>query len=304
LELPYPGEIAALGAAACWSICSIPFTFVSTRISGTAVNAFKTVLASVILVALVGVTRGLGAVVDADPQTLIYLAASGVIGLSVADSLLFTAYTLIGPRIAFLLFSTSPFVTALISWPLLGEGLGGVAALGMGVTVCGILIVTLGRSGGTRAAGPHHGRGILLAALAAVGMGVTVTLAKLGMRHMDELPAHAFRMNAGAAGLLLAGLVTGRLRGWIRGFRAPRLVAVASFGTLIGPVIGVWFFLVGTHRTESAGVAMTLASVSPVLVIPLTWIFHGDRPTVRSVLGALIVVCGVAILFMRHLPAG
>lgn len=299
MDIPQLGEIAALGAAACWSCCSIPFTFVSKRISGTAVNAFKTVLASVILISVVSATHGLGAVFGADPTALLYLGASGVIGLSVADSLLFTSYTLIGPRVAFLLFSTSPFVTVLISWPLLGESPGGIALLGMSVTMCGILLVTLGRDGGAAESRKHYGRGILLAALAAVGMGVTVALAKLGMRQVEELPAHAFRMTAGAAGLLLAGLVSGRIRGWVRGFRTPRLAAVASVGTVLGPVIGVWLFLIGTNRTESAGVTMTLASTSPVLVIPLTWIFHGDRPTVRSVLGALIAVGGVAILFAR-----
>ena len=41
--------------------------------------------------------------------------------------------------------------------------------------------------------------------------------------------------------------------------------------------------------------ALTLGSMGPVYMIPLSWL-QGDRPTVRSCLGALLAVAGVAIL--------
>ena len=78
------------------------------------------------------------------------------------------------------------------------------------------------------------------------------------------------------------------------------MVGAASLGTLLGPVFGVWFFLQGLKWTGETGVAMALSSTTPVLVIPFTWVFHGDRPTWRTVIGAMVAAGGVVILFLRH----
>ena len=110
----YPGELSALAAAMLWSATSIPFTYVAKRIGATAVNTFKTVLASVILIVVVCVTEGPEGLLLDHPLAYVYLGLGGVIGLSICDSLLFRSYALIGPRIAFLVFATSPFFAALL----------------------------------------------------------------------------------------------------------------------------------------------------------------------------------------------
>ena len=42
--------------------------------------------------------------------------------------------------------------------------------------------------------------------------------------------------------------------------------------------------------------ALTLGSVGPLYALPLTWLLQGQRPTVRSALGGVAAVVGVAIL--------
>ncbi|MBN2490325.1 MAG: DMT family transporter [Planctomycetes bacterium] len=305
--MAYEGELSALAASLLWSASSIPFTHAARRAGAIAVNAFKTSAAALLLVGCLAVTGRLGALAAAEPLAYLYIGLSGVIGLSLTDSLLFRSYALIGPRIAFLVFSTGPFFAALVAWPVLGERIAPLGLAGMALTVGGILLVTLGGTspGTVLARRPQgHARGVWLAVLAALGMGVTSVLFKLGsdasrLRVLELLPAHAFRMAMGAAGLLVIGACTGRLRHWVAAFRAPRVAGTAAFGTLFGPVLGVWFFLNGVLTTPEVGVAMTLSSLTPVMVIPFTWCFFGDRPTVRSVLGAAIAVGGVALLFLR-----
>jgi len=48
------------------------------------------------------------------------------------------------------LFFMVPAVTALMAWPLFGEGFGGLALVGMLLTVSGVALVNLGASGGRR----------------------------------------------------------------------------------------------------------------------------------------------------------
>jgi drug/metabolite transporter (DMT)-like permease len=46
------------------------------------------------------------------------------------------------------------------------------------------------------------------------------------------------------------------------------------------------------------GVAQTLMSLMPVLIIPAVWILYRQRTSWRGILGAVIAVFGVSILFL------
>ena len=77
-----------------------------------------------------------------------------------------------------------------------------------------------------------------------------------------------------------------------------RCLMALSGAAFLGPTIGVWLSLVAVKHTQ-AGIAMTLMSTFPVVVIPLAMIVHKERPSYRSVLGAIIAVIGVAMLFIE-----
>jgi len=48
----------------------------------------------------------------------------------------------------------------------------------------------------------------------------------------------------------------------------------------------------------NAGIAQTLMSLMPVLIIPVVWILYKQRTSWRGILGAAMAVVGVAILFL------
>lgn len=293
-----PGEAFALGAATCWAIASIPFSRVAARAGAPALNAFKTVAAALVLAPITLVASGWH---GASAPDLGWLVASGVLGLAVADTALFRAYALIGPRVTFVLFALSPFVATALAWAWLDERPGDHALLGIAVTTAGIALVASDRRRDPHTASHRGARwfGIGCALGAATTMGVSVVLFKFARPPGAALPtesAHAIRMGAGAFALLAAGVATGRLGTWIRAMREPAVLRPAAAGVVIAPVLGVWCLLLALGRAD-AGVAMTLATTTPVLVIPLAWVWRGDRPGPRGILGAAVAVAGVALLF-------
>ena len=52
----------------------------------------------------------------ADPQQIVLLAISGLLGLSIGDQALFISYVDIGPRLAMLVMSTSPILAGLFGF--------------------------------------------------------------------------------------------------------------------------------------------------------------------------------------------
>jgi drug/metabolite transporter (DMT)-like permease len=68
-------------------------------------------------------------------------------------------------------------------------------------------------------------------------------------------------------------------------------------GAVTGPFLGVWLSMVAVTYTV-AGVAATLMSLMPVMIIPVVWILYKQKTSWRGILGAGIAVIGVAILFL------
>jgi len=308
----YIGSAAGLATSALWTATSLFFTAASRRIGPTAVNAFRIALAIVLL----GLTHRLltGVWVPAGvPRQVAYLAASGVVGLCIGDQALLTAFVDIGPRLALLIMTTSPIFAACFGWVALGERLSGAAWLGVAMTLAGVWWVILERPATTTHADfAARPRGVLLALLAAACQAGGLLLSKQGMGHgwLEE----SQRMAPQAATLVrmcFAGLGMIPLLVWRNGRRRPLVagpsdqlsrylpgLGFAAGGAVCGPFLGVWMSLIASDRAP-LGIAQTLCSLPPVLILPLAWAIHREAVTQRAVLGAFLAVAGAALLVIR-----
>ena len=76
--------------------------------------------------------------------------------------------------------------------------------------------------------------------------------------------------------------------------RDRRAMSFTAFGALLGPCIGIALSLYAVSHAK-AGVAASLMSLSPILVIPLV-LARGERVGWAGVAGAVLAVGGVALL--------
>jgi drug/metabolite transporter (DMT)-like permease len=68
-------------------------------------------------------------------------------------------------------------------------------------------------------------------------------------------------------------------------------------GTILGPVLGISFSLIAITYAK-IGIATTLMSTMPVIMLPIARYYYKEKLTGRAIIGALIAVIGVAILFL------
>jgi drug/metabolite transporter (DMT)-like permease len=329
------GELAALGAAMCWVFTSLAFAAAGRRIGPTAVNITRIFLALLVLLVINRVLFG-HFVPTVSHTSLWLLAASGLIGLSLGDQMLFTAFVDVGPRISMLLMTFAPPVAALLAWPLLDEPLGWPEVLGIGVTIAGIAWVVLERPERRRPDRQrprHHVRGVILGSLAGICQAVGLILSKMGMGHVpgwemarvDPWTATMYRMMFAAIGISIAVALmrwragkrsadevidvsseTEHLPRPVRGRhdrQLPFALLMVLVGVTFGPVLGVWNSMVAVDRAE-AGIAATLMAMTPVFILPFAvWV---ERETIspRAIGGAIIAVGGVAILTLTNGQGG
>jgi drug/metabolite transporter (DMT)-like permease len=72
---------------------------------------------------------------------------------------------------------------------------------------------------------------------------------------------------------------------------------LVSGGALIGPFLGMTLSLFAVAYTQ-AGIAQTLLSLEPLIIIPLMWIIYRERTNSRGIIGAALAVIGVTILML------
>ncbi len=294
------GEWAALATSVCWSGSAVFFGLASRRVGALVVNRTRLVLASIFLVTThVLVFRSI-VPLNAAPERWFWLGLSGVIGLTLGDALLFQAYVFIGPRLGMLLLSTAPVLSAVLAWAFLGEGISGIAWIGILVTVGGVVWVVLGRDR-SEASAPtrRYAQGIGLGLGAAACQAIGLILSKQGL--LGDYPALSgvvIRMLTATVAIWLLTVLQGQARSTVERLRQdPRMLFPAFAGSVVGPFLGVWLSLVAVQRAQ-VGIASTLMALPPVFLVPIGWIVFKERFGWQAVAGTFVAIVGVAMLFL------
>ncbi len=296
--MPYLGEITGLLTSICWTFTAMFFAEAARRLGPFQVNMIRIPMALILLLFSYLIIYHDFRIAS---SALIFLVLSGVIGLVLGDTFLFEALVHIGPRLTLLVFSLSPGMTALLAYFFLGERISLIGSVGIGVTIVGILFVVLERQKpGLTVRHKMSLIGFVFAVLGGVGQAVGLVLAKAAFKYtVNPLFATLIRMGAAALFIWPAAAAIGRLQNPLRlVLRNRDALPFLLAGTFFGPFLGIWLSLISVKNTDT-GVAATLMSLMPILIIPVEVVLHGEKISLRAILGTLMAVAGVAILFLR-----
>lgn len=302
--MSYFGEIAALLTAVFWTITSLSFESAGKKVGSLSVNLIRLLIAFLLYGVVNYFRRGLFLPFDAGTERWIWLILSGIVGFVFGDLFLFKAYVVIGARISMLIMALAPPITAFVSWLILDELLSPMNWVGMIVTLTGIAIVILKRekkdfdtNSRRKITTGYSLQGVLLAFGGAVGQAVGLVLSKKGMGQYDAFAASQIRVIAGLTGFTILVLIMKRTENLWKAFFHKSAMKRIVLGSFFGPFLGVAFSLLAVQNTE-AGIAATLMSIVPVLIIaPAVLIFH-EKVNWKEIIGAIITVGGVVLFFL------
>ncbi len=298
------GESAAVATSCLWTASSIFFTSAGKRIGSLSVNAYRMIIAIGLLV-LAHVLL-LGTILPlASSEQWFWMGLSGVVGLGIGDSGLFAAFVVIGPRRSVLVMALSPIFTSAGAFLMLGEVISTLAIVGISTTLFGVVVVIMEaeeRSGDEPVSKKLKGYGVILALVGAIGQGVGLVFAKRGIYSdptmaLNPLSATLMRLILGALSVWVVMLLAGKLPALRDAIKSRGGILQTTAGAFVGPFLGITLSMVAVSYTET-GIAQTLMSLMPVLIIPVVWILYKQRTSWRGILGAVVAVIGVAILFL------
>ncbi len=233
---------------------------------------------------------------------------SGVVGFGLGDYALFEALPRLGPRLSSLMINclAAPFA-ALIEWLWLDTRLS-AAQVGWGAMILAGVGLSLAPERGGGAPVGHRLAGILFGVAAGFGQGFGAVLTRKAFalaaaagETVDGGTAAYQRILGGLAFVSLPYLWGEVRRRWRQGGenglrlsagerRRARLWVLAN--ALAGPSVGVGFYQWALKTTPS-GVVLPIVAMTPLLVVPYSYHFEGDRPGGRSLAGGVLAVGGV-----------
>ena len=310
----YLGEILSLTVALSWTATALFADVASHRIGALPLNLIRMAISLMMLSALMWAVTGAPYPAFADGGTWLWLALSGLVGYVFGDFCLFNSYVIFGSRYGQLFMTLAPPTAGLAGWMMLGESLSWKSWIAMAVTLAGIAMSILVRSGGDsrRLTLKLPFKGVLYGIGAGIGQGVGLVLSKIGLEHYAAaLPADApvsfttmmpfagtfIRAVAGFAGFFLM-LALGKDLGKVSSALKDRKgMTFATLTTFFGPFIGVSLSLMAVQYAK-AGIASTLMALTPVLIIIPYAVMKHQRISVKETIGTLITVCGVAMFFL------
>lgn len=294
----YIGELAALATAFCWAITSSSFEVAGKKIGSQPLNLIRLVIGMIFLCIFTFITRGIAFPLDASFDTWKWLLLSGLVGLVIGDLLLFEAFVRIGARISMLIYASVPPMSGILAYVFLGETMNKIQVIGMFITLSGIAVVILVRGDKKNKIKLSHPiAGILLAFGGALGQSMGYIIGKFGLHDYNPFAATQIRIVAAIVGFTIIFTIRGKWSTVLDAVKHTPAMKFVTLGSFFGPFLGVSLSLLAIQHTNP-GVASTLMSITPVILIPMAILIKKEKVHFKEVIGALVTVSGVGLIFL------
>lgn len=295
--------ICALFAALCWAIT--PFVSHGISLSYGAVAAVRWRMITV-FIALMILSLFWGSWSNVTLHHIIFLGLSGVIGIFIGDSLLFTSLRRVGPRRNAALYATNAPMAVFLGF-IIGDVIAPLALLGCFIVFAGVVLACFY---GRKASGKVHPFESSIGALSIAVMiglgsalcqalGVVIARPVLDIAQGDDLHiinATAIRVGASVACFMLWRVIQPSTTKPLKPIDMHGFGQICLSG-LVGMGIAMPLFLLAL-RYGDAGIVASLASTSPVLVLPILWLLTKQMPHLYAWLGAMLTMIGSVFIFI------
>ena len=286
------GGLAALVSAAAWAFGSILFRRLGEAVSPLGMNLGKGIIGILYL----GVMLLVFGIEPVTNRAFLFLGISGLLGITLGDTFFFKALLFLGPRLTILIGALGPVFTVILAVVFLQEKLSLLACSGIFLTIIGVSWVLWEQLPGENIK-KNWAFGIKYAFLSILCMSVGIIFAKIGVTSCSPLQSTFIRIFWATIGLSIWGGVSGQLKNWVIPFKNPHLLKFIFF-TVFVVIFGGFYLFIFALKYLNASVATVLNSTTPLFILPMTAFILKEKITPRTIIGATVAVCGIALIFV------
>ncbi len=294
------GELAALGAAICWTISAILYKEALLKAKPVSANIVRCVCTSIVLIACLVVIGKFGILLNLPTHVVILGCVSGIIGLGLGDTLYMVSLKLIGVARSVPITCTYPLFNLLWAVFLVGEPVTFPVVLGAIAIVFGIWLLSQEKEiGSAEMQNKSSVKGVVSALATAVIWSVSITMINMAVKETPDLDhalaINAIRVTAIAVFLLASAPIIDRDFSFLKMQRKTLTALIA--GGIVALGLG-WFFLTYSFINTSESQAVPISSTTPLFSTLSGILFLHEKVTAKNALGSIIIVVGVFLIFI------
>ena len=295
------GELAALGAALCWTLSAALYKVALSDAKPVSANISRCISTTIFLVACLVVTRRLGYLITLQNHALILAGLSGVVGLCIGDTMYMLSLKLIGVSRAVPVTCVYPLFTMFFETVFLGENVTPFLLMSAIIIVVGIWLISRENDKSSNLTRGFLFKGVSVALATAVVWSISIILMDNAQK-LSELPVvdgalvvNAVRMFATTSLFLaLSPLIDRRFlfaklkrRTWI----------ILALGGIVALGLG-WFLLTVSLSYIQPSRAVPISSISPLFATLFGALLLKEKVTLKIFIGSVMVVLGTAGVFV------
>lgn len=296
------GELAALGAAICWTVSAVLYKEALLKAKPISANIVRLSCTSVILLASLIVVGKLGVLTSMPVYAVVLACVSGIIGLGVGDTLYLMSLNLVGVARAVPITCTYPLFNLLWAIFLVKEPVTLSVVLGAIVIVLGIWLLSLEeKTNAGRLEKKVLVKGVVFALATAVVWSVSIAMIDMAVTLPETgtldhaLAINTIRVTTIALLLLALSPIVDRRFGFVKVQKRTLTALIAGGVVALG--LG-WFFLTYSFINIPQAQAVPISSTTPLFSTLSGMVLLRERVTARNALGSIIIVVGIFLIFM------
>ena len=231
-----------------------------------------------------------------------FFALGGTVGTYLGRRFMFDMVRILGPARSSVVHSSAPAFTLLLAWLLVGERLGSYELMLMGLVIFGLWITQPADKSASSEHRPSRDllrKGALVGLATIIGFSLGNVCRGYAMRTWNE--AVFGTIIASAAALLCQLAATRDWRAAWRGIVAADRKGLWLYGWCGIATAGGAMFLVSAMQFLEISLAVLVTHSTPLMIFPVSLFFFKNREglTLRTLVGAGMVLTGIALLALR-----
>lgn len=284
----YLGIIVALFSAASWAFATVVFDRIGKVVPYVGITFLKGIFSIILMIVLLIFTGGL---YEIGIWEFSFLALSGIIGISVGDSLFFKSLQDLGAKVQVIFFLLGQIFTMILSLLLLGELLSLEQYIGAIILLTGIVVVIWGKQENH----PNKIRGIVCGLLSILCFSVSAIMVKMAIADVEVVTATFYRMAFGTIFTLGFGVMGKQLPSWVKPLRDKQLLALFILNVFVITYGGFLLSMVAI-KLISVSLVSVLGTTEPIFVLLFAYLINKEKITKQEVIGTIITLVGLFII--------
>lgn len=292
MGMEWIGIAAALGSAASWACATVVFDRLGKLMPAAGMTFFKGLFSLVLMVVLV---LGSGGFDHVSLHDFIFLALSGIVGISIGDTLFFRSLQDLGAKVQVLYFMLGQVVTMVLSFLMLGEVLSVREYIGATILLCGIMVVTIGKQEDH----PNKVRGILGGFASILCFSLSSIMVKVSIADVGVPTATFWRMFFSTVSIMFIGFTSKRFVTWYTPLKQTKTLLLFLMNVVIITYGGFLLSMLAI-KLITVSLASVLSATEPVFVLILAFLINHERVSKRELIGAVITISGLLMIILNE----